>query len=259
MLHKARCSCPNCYIGRPQISCRPDPKCREATPILPAIPCKTDSDCPSDKACDRGLAECRDPCQLGPVICEDNKKCEVRARRPVCVCRAGFVVNESGELACAPEDAQCTTNDECASNLACIKGECRDPCITPHKDNPICSSDKTCHVLDHKPICLCLKGCSPALSICLRDAGCPPGLACKNFKCENPCDGVKCPDGTPCYVEDHKPVCKFCPPGFVSDAKQGCLKGKGITLSNTRFCIINSTYQRIFQISTIYINIYKYI
>jgi hypothetical protein len=27
-------------------------------------------------------------------------------------------------------------------------------------------------------------------------------------------------------VEDHKAVCKFCPPGFITDANYGCIKGR---------------------------------
>jgi hypothetical protein len=42
----------------------------------------------------------------------------------------------------------------------------------------------------------------------------------------DPCVNVTCTDDAPCFVEEHRPVCKFCPPGFDTDSKYGCLKGK---------------------------------
>ena len=51
-------------------------------------------------------------------------------------------------------------------------------------------------------------------------------MACINFKCQNPCEGYTCQGNTPCVVENHKAVCKFCPPGFVTDTNYGCLEGQ---------------------------------
>lgn len=180
-----------------------------------------DDDCPHNLACNRVAGECQDPCTLGSTGCEANKRCEVRAHRPVCVCKSGFVVSETGELTCAPGRSHCTSDDQCASNAACIVGSCQNPCIS---NNP-CPETKTCEVLDHRPVCICTQDCNPALFICLRDRGCPPELACQGYQCVNPCLNFTCPDATPCYVEEHKPVCKFCPPGFAVDAKHGCVKG----------------------------------
>ena len=46
-----------------------------------------------------------------------------------------------------------------------------------------------------------------------------------NYKCQDPCAGLSCPGNAPCVVEGHKPVCKFCPPGFIADPNYGCLEG----------------------------------
>jgi hypothetical protein len=229
ILHKARCSCPNCYIGRPNVECKPDPKCEEATSprpndIVTLTVCQTDKDCHETLRCDQN-GQCTDPCQNPTHVCGENKKCISRRHRPTCVCKAGFMVNEYGELTCAPEKRECQVNEECASNMACLEGKCRNPCIgTPN--HPPCSADKACQVMDHKPVCICMKGCNPSLSICLRDTGCPRQLACRNYQCVNPCDTATCAENSPCFVEDHKPICTFCPPGFVADTRNGCLKGK---------------------------------
>lgn len=230
VLHVPRCSCPNCHTGRPDIKCNPDPKCEISTTPRPRdtstiIPCKADSDCHESLTCTRG-GLCEDPCQNPEFSCEDNKKCVVRRHKPVCVCKFGFVVNEKGELTCALDKQECLSDDQCESNSACIQGQCKNPCMASAKYNPPCPPEKACQVLNHKPICICMDDCNPTISICLRDNGCPEGLACRNYQCVNPCLTATCAEDSPCYVEDHKPICKFCPNGFIKDSKSGCLKGK---------------------------------
>lgn len=231
VLHKPRCSCPNCYIGRPNVECKPDPQCditttpRPAHPMYLPTPCQSDSDCHETLRCDAS-GICVDPCDSPKYICEGNKKCEPRRHKPVCVCKSGFMVNELGELTCAPDKRECTRNDECGSNMACIDLRCQNPCVATSTRQAPCPAEKACQVQDHKPICICMKDCSPSISICLRDSGCPVGLACRNYQCINPCDIASCAANSPCFVEDHKPICKFCPPGFIADARNGCQKGK---------------------------------
>ncbi|CAG2055426.1 unnamed protein product, partial [Timema podura] len=224
VLHKPRCSCPQCYVGMPHEACTPDPKCdTDSRPNLPGTGCARDSDCADHHACNRAAAECQDPCRIANTFaCDANKKCEVQRHKPMCVCKSGFVVNDVGELTCAPDQVECARDQECASNLACIESKCQNPCTALRKLP--CSLDKTCDVLDHKPVCICTKDCNPTLSICLRDHGCPAHLACRGYRCVDPCSNVTCTDDAPCYVEEHKPVCKFCPQGYVTDSKYGCLK-----------------------------------
>ena len=83
------------------------------------------------------------------------------------------------------------------------------------------SEGKSYRVLNHEPVCMCTEGCSPTVSICLKDKGCPAHLACKNSECVDPCAGHSCPGATPCVVENHKANCKFCPPGYVADENYG--------------------------------------
>lgn len=225
VLHRPRCSCPECYVGIASTTCHPDHKCL-MTQGRPAVinNCKADYDCDDNLACDTTSGDCYDPCNSAHFKCRNNKKCEVHRHRPTCVCRKGFIVNEQGEITCAPEQIECTNDQQCSSEKACIEGTCRSPCSLPNKS--VCPPEKSCDVLDHKPICICLKNCSPSLSICLRDNGCQPNQACRAFRCEDPCATANCPENTPCYVEDHKPICKFCQPGFKTDPKFGCVKGK---------------------------------
>lgn len=225
VMHRPRCSCPECHVGSASTACHPDPKCLTTQP-RPAVStvCRFDSDCSASLACNAASGECYDPCKNPLFKCRGNKKCEVHHHRATCVCKNGFVVNERGEIACAPENAECARNNECPSNKACIEGRCQNPCTSSPKSP--CPPEKGCDVMNHKPVCICLKNCSPSLSICLRDNGCPSNQACRAFRCEDPCLTAGCPENTPCTVEDHKPICKFCPPGFIPDAKYGCLKGK---------------------------------
>ncbi|CAH1986493.1 unnamed protein product [Acanthoscelides obtectus] len=221
--HRPRCTCPECHTGMAGTSCHPDHQClatqgRPATKIF----CRSDYDCNDELACNTATGECFDPCEHATFKCRDNKKCEVHHHRPACVCKKGFKMNENGEISCAPDQAECNNDDECPSNKTCIYGFCKNPCTEVIKSP--CSPDKGCDVLNHKPICICLKNCTPSLSICLRDNGCPQDQACRAFRCEDPCLMANCPENSPCHVEDHRPVCKFCPAGFKSDPKYGCVQ-----------------------------------
>ena len=228
VLHRPRCSCPNCHTGRPDQYCKPEPKCEEMSTPRPrdeVAQCQTHNDCHENLACTRN-GMCEDPCLVSDLKCDEFKKCMVRNHKPVCVCKFGFVVNENGELTCAMDKTECRLDDDCESNMACLSGRCKNPCVeTPQRTSP-CPQNKTCTVENHKPVCICLEDCTPTLSICLRDRGCPEGLACRDYQCVNPCLTASCAEDSPCYVEDHKPICKFCPPGFLKDSKNGCLKGK---------------------------------
>lgn len=216
--HMAVCSCPQCYVGKPQVACHRDPAC-----IADMVhSCRWDSDCEDELACDKEKATCYDPCTHGSAVCEDNKTCEVRKHRPICICKFGFMVNSVGEFVCAPGPVECQLDDGCPRDLACINRRCVDPCLF-HQP---CPPNKQCQVMNHQPVCFCLKDCTPSISICLNDEGCAPTEACVSYQCVDPCTSHGCLGDSPCYVEDHKPLCKFCPPGFTVDPKIGCVKGK---------------------------------
>lgn len=218
VIHRAVCSCPQCHKGDPTVSCLPDPDCQPTMPKTP-MKCSGNPDCPGSLSCLNG--QCTDPCTMGGHACEPNKKCQVREHRPVCVCKYGFSLNENGILGCAPAHPECRTNTDCSSDLVCQSSQCVSPC-TPG----ICPEDKQCLVLNHRPLCVCTKNCNPSVTICFNDNGCPSHLACKRLQCIDPCVNATCPQGAPCSVEDHKPVCRFCPQGYTGDPSYGCIEGK---------------------------------
>ncbi|KAL1140438.1 hypothetical protein AAG570_000370 [Ranatra chinensis] len=244
--HRAHCSCPRCHRGDPKTSCTPDPSCATLLPRpvdeshgkdeqKPSdkdqeqhrLPCTTDSDCPVSLACNSTSSPslCADPCSVGAETpdCGRDKQCQVRDHRPICVCKYGFSLNHRGELGCAPEGAaRCLNDAQCPTHLACKGGRCLNPC-----SENLCSENRTCSVVDHLPVCLCTRDCSPSITICLRDNGCPVNRACRNYLCIDPCQNTTCPSDAPCTVEDHKAICKFCPRGFITDPQYGCIKVVG--------------------------------
>ena len=229
---KARCSCPQCYVGQPSEVCRPDPTCgrNPERPVGPRTRCGADEDCPDSRVCQN--SECVDPC-FGYTLCPEEKKCMARDHVATCVCKYGISVNEKFEFVCAGPRIECRSDDDCASNLACFTGKCQNPCIL---QNP-CPTNKRCDAVNHQPICMCAKECQSSVSLCLNDRGCSDNLACRSYQCIDPCEGFNCPEDRPCYVEDHKPICKFCPEGFSVDPIYGCMKGMRATCA---FCVAGS-------------------
>ena len=68
----AACQCIPEYFGDPYVACRPE--------------CVVNSDCPSNKACQRN--KCIDPC---PGTCGINALCQVRSHIPTCTCIEGYI------------------------------------------------------------------------------------------------------------------------------------------------------------------------
>ena len=218
--HFPSCQCPECYTGRAHIGCRLDVQCKN--PVTPQPPtgreCNTNLDCPSALYCEQG--KCQSPCGHTSV-CAPSERCVAANHQASCQCKSKLVINALGELTCPDKSVGgCSSDVECPINMACISSVCQNPCT-----HSSCPPGKRCQVLNHQPMCVCDKNCEPSVSICLKDKGCPPDMACINFQCKNPCDGLSCPQGTPCVVQDHVALCKFCPPGFSVDKNYGCIKG----------------------------------
>ena len=223
--HQLLCSCPQCFKGNPDTECKPDLACPSIRPHQPpsGSGCQNDSDCSEYEACNLLHGQCHDPCSFSNN-CKSNKRCEVRKHRPVCICKNGFTVNSVGEFVCAGGRIECRENEACSSNQACIDNKCVNPCAAQKP----CPPSKTCSVVNHQPVCICEEGCQPSVSICLNDKGCPTSQACLHYQCTDPCETHVCPGASPCYVEDHQPLCKFCPPGFTVEESFGCVPGKSM-------------------------------
>ncbi len=217
--HRPRCTCPECYMGFPHLKCKINPACKSpGPPPEQKRECQSNADCHDSLYCEAGT--CISPCGH-TSLCPANEKCVAAGHQASCQCKAKLAINSAGELTCPDRQSTCRLDTDCPGHLSCLGGVCQTPCNAQS-----CPPGKKCHVLNHQPLCMCDKGCNVTVSLCLKNKGCPLDQACISYKCQNPCDGLVCDNGAPCVVEDHLPVCKFCPPGFFVDANYGCLEGR---------------------------------
>jgi hypothetical protein len=84
------------------------------------------------------------PCVPSP--CGPNSLCQATGEVPSCSCLVGYVGSPPN---CRPE---CVISSECASNLACLREKCRDPCPGS------CGAGAQCNVINHTPVCTCPAG-----------------------------------------------------------------------------------------------------
>lgn len=112
--HVPVCSCLETYSGDPFTGCQYTP------PVEPTI---------------------TDPCNPSP--CGPNTQCN----NAVCSCLAGYFGDPN--TGCRPE---CVINNDCATNRACVRNKCIDPCPGT------CGQNAQCNVFNHIPMCTCLPG-----------------------------------------------------------------------------------------------------
>lgn len=146
--HNPICSCPKGFIGDPFIRCVVETSMITVAvlghrshdsyflgPIVPDEPVN--------------------PCVPSP--CGPNSQCRIVGSTGACSCLPNFIGRPPN---CRPE---CTINEECSSNMACINEKCRDPCPGA------CGFNALCTVVNHSPVCACVtgyqgdpfSGCSP--------------------------------------------------------------------------------------------------
>lgn len=137
-----------------------------------------------------------------PSPCGPNSKCQMIGDHPACSCLEHFIGVPPN---CRPE---CLLNTDCASQEACIKQKCKDPCPGS------CGFEAKCHVLNHVPICTCNDGyvgdpftqCHPAPPVTeivpvvdpCNPSPCGPNADCNNGECKciaeyqgNPYEGCR--------------------------------------------------------------------
>lgn len=114
--HSAICSCPAKTTGDPFV------RCIEVTldPVIEEKP---------------------KPCT--PSKCGPNSICREINSREACSCMPGMIGTPPN---CRPE---CTHNNECHLNMACINYRCKNPCINA------CGSQADCKVINHQAACYC--------------------------------------------------------------------------------------------------------
>lgn len=217
------CVCPEGYISSGSGSCKPVP------PILEIGECSTDTDCPAEKACVKGI--CTDPCDCGV-----NAECRVRDHKPVCACAVGYIGNPDIEC----KRSGCLYDDECSGQQVCRDRVCINVCAP---DNSTCGVNAECYGNNHRAICECPYGLqgNPKIACvevdCTTETDCPTDKACVNSKCVSPCElSNPCEEPAICKVYNHRPDCS-CPIGFIGDLGTGCKRGNFIkyNFSNENF------------------------
>lgn len=113
--HNPICSCTSGFTGDPFTRCFKPPTEIQRDPVNPCAP---------------------SPC--GP-----NSDCKVINDSPACSCLANYIGTPPS---CRPE---CTLNQECEINKACMKQKCIDPCPGS------CGINARCSVINHTPSCSC--------------------------------------------------------------------------------------------------------
>lgn len=98
------------------------------------------------------------PCDPSP--CGTNAVCKEQNGAGSCTCLPEYFGDPySG---CRPE---CSVNNDCSRDKACLNNKCRDPCPG------VCGFNAECHVVNHSPACSCvtgyvgdpLQGCRPEI------------------------------------------------------------------------------------------------
>ena len=186
----AACQCIPDYFGDPYVACRPE--------------CTTNSECPSNKACQN--LHCVDPCPA--ANCGVNAQCQVVNHIPNCVCLQGYIGDPFTACRQPPLIIEpVVEEDPCNPN----------PC-GPNSNPPRQIGDR-CH-------CTCLPemigtppNCRPE---CIVNSDCSSETACINRKCQDPCPGL-CGRNAYCRVRNHVPIC-VCNQGFIGDPFSSCYR-----------------------------------
>ncbi|RZF34371.1 hypothetical protein LSTR_LSTR008910 [Laodelphax striatellus] len=213
------CVCPSGYVSSGSGTCKATP------PIEKIGGCVEDGECPSDKACVRGV--CRDPCDCGL-----NAECRVINHKPVCTCRIGYDGNP--DIECVK--AGCRSDSDCSGQHSCVNRICSPVCAS---DGSSCGTNAQCYGAHHRAICECAPGLTGDAQVacilveCTANSDCPTDRACVNRQCVSPCaEDNPCKAPAECHAYNHKADCS-CPPGYIGDLGLGCEKIEAKCVSDT--------------------------
>jgi hypothetical protein len=134
--HHPVCTCPEGYGGDPYRQCyRPE--------------CRTDTDCPLDKACVQ--ENCVNPCLSTSAPCGRGAECRVDFHAARCVCPVGLQGNPL--VACV--SVECQVDDDCRDDQACdfLSQTCGPVCKPT-----TCAEGAVCSARRHQPECACSPG-----------------------------------------------------------------------------------------------------
>ena len=183
-----------CYATNHRAMCRCRPGFRGTNPYLACyiIECLADPDCPTTKACIN--EKCVSPCLVQNPCAPSQADCIDQDHKALCQCRVGYQGNPY--VSCDPprRRAECVTDGDCPSQLACFSESCQNPCIVISP----CQAPAQCRVIDTVPVrtvvCQCPEGyvalsngacrLKPAIPLtgCTADHECSDQEACYNGK-----------------------------------------------------------------------------
>lgn len=173
--HSPICSCFVGYTGDPFTRCFPIPPPPSSVVEIVTNPCL-------------------------PSPCGPNSQCQNIHGSPSCSCIPSFFGSPPN---CRPE---CTINSECSSNLACIREQCKDPCLGS------CGPTAQCSVINHTPICTCPDGYTgDPFTNCVLKLPSPVPVV------EDPCISSPCGANAIC----NGGICT-CLPEYQGDPYRGC-------------------------------------
>lgn len=139
-----------------------------------------------------------------PSPCGPNAVCQAINDSPSCTCMPEFIGTPPN---CRPE---CTSNSECANNLACVNKKCRDPCIGA------CGSNAECRVVSHTPNCVCPQGfIGDPFLYCNAHHDVP------SLEQVTPCSPSPCGSNAICKERNNAGSC-VCSPGYFGNPYEGC-------------------------------------
>lgn len=199
--HRAVCECPPGYSGDPRQAC-----------LL--LGCRSDLDCPFDKACINN--KCQDPCEK-TAVCAINEICQVYNHRPECACPPGYVSDY--EKGCRIIEDICRNDGDCPTQTACIGSECINPCNATRP----CGVNAECKVFDTIPV-------RTMVCVCLPDYQGNAAVQCDKRSLCNIEKG---------FVRDIDGKC-VCPPGSALNIYNECMQCRpeaGYKIDETGHCV----------------------
>lgn len=183
-----------CYVRGDKLQCR----CLDGYNGDPKVRCEAQPD---------------NPCEPSP--CGPNTLCSVTpGNRPICACSPGFFGDALSFQGCKPE---CTVDNECSDDLACISTKCVDPCPGA------CGINSLCEVNTHRPVCFCPAGFmgNPYIRCEEKSEPIPPKEEPGPPAPSNPCVPPPCGINAECRVQGQSAVCS-CIGDYIGDPKDRC-------------------------------------
>lgn len=148
------------------------------------------------------MVEPSNPCI--PTPCGLNSQCRVVGQQAVCSCLPNYIGRAPN---CRPE---CTINQECPGNLACVNERCTDPCPGS------CGFNAQCVVTNHSPHCQCQAGFTGDPF-----NGCNPIPVAPIEEERHPCNPSPCGANAECRERNGAGSC-VCIPEYFGDPYTGC-------------------------------------